>query len=341
MQRRLPLQAGGRVSDTMTRSRRHHDSLSSDVKGFLYAKESEGLSPVTIAGYAGALDLFLRAGQELGIPVVADDVTASDIRAFLSWLRYRGNTPVSINDRLRVLRAFFSFLVAEGQLVVSPCKTVKLLPEPEQEPRVLNDQQIADLFTLCNERTVSTFRAKAKCARDLAMTMLMLDAALRAGDVVSLDLADIDLEGRGLVIRSGKRQKQARLGFGKAARAALWRYVKNYRGDKPGPLFLSERGGRLDRHSLIKIYHKLAARTDWPDKRCHPHMFRHTAAYRLYRHTRDIGAVKRLLRHGTFEMTWRYVRMVEQDDALEIYQGDSPVDELLSGGLYGSANYAR
>lgn len=120
-------------------------------------------------------------------------------------------------------------------------------------------------------------RLDDKAARDRAMVRLLHDLALRRGEVVGLDLEDVDLEaGRVSVQRKGKRQT-TKLTLPEPTRTALWEWI-SIRGIEPGPLFTNfdraGKGKRLSGTSLYRIVRDLGAKVGIKTR---PHGLRHTA----------------------------------------------------------------
>jgi integrase/recombinase XerC len=119
-------------------------------------------------------------------------------------------------------------------------------------------------------------RLDSKAKRDRAAVRLLYDLALRRGEVVALDLEDVDLEaGRVAVLRKGKREKNL-LSLPEPTKDALREWVA-VRGSEPGPLFTNfdraGKGGRLTGTSLYRIVRDLGLEAGI---KVRPHGLRHT-----------------------------------------------------------------
>jgi integrase len=136
---------------------------------------------------------------------------------------------------------------------------------------------------------------------------------LRASELVALDLADYDVAERRLQVRHGKGNKPRRLGVPADAAAAIDDFILMARGDEAGPLFPSERGGRLGRTPLQKVVHRLGVRAGVAG--VHPHRFRHTFACDFLRAGGDSAILMRLLGHSSLAMTMRYLRAIQEEEA--------------------------
>jgi integrase/recombinase XerD len=104
----------------------------------------------------------------------------------------------------------------------------------------------------------------------------------------------------------------------------LWRYLTNRpETEKDDPLFLSERGRRLEhdaiRHLLVGLGDKAGV------KNCHPHRLRHTFAIEFLRNSGDVFTLQMLLGHSSLEMVQTYAKLAKID-AKNIHYKASPVD---------------
>jgi integrase/recombinase XerC len=163
------------------------------------------------------------------------------------------------------------------------------------------------MLTAAKERA-TTPRGK----RDLALLRLMHDLGLRRGEVVALDLADLDLEaGTVAVVGKGKAEK-TNLTLNPPTLAALadWAIA---RGDWPGPLFVRldraagpGRPGRLDAGNVARVSHSLGRRAGVA-RGTNPHGLRHQGITRaLDLANGDVRRVRRFSRHAKLETLLRY-----------------------------------
>lgn len=298
------------------------------VQGYLYACEAEGKSPATVASYAENLGRFQSLARELGLPSNPHDITRQHVRMFLAHLHRLGNSPATVNDRLAVLRLWFKWLKAEGIVGHDPTEGVGKVRQEKKVLNVLTPAQVKDLLAVCQRQGRKHKKAAALAARNRAIVLVLYNCGLRATELVALDLADVDFQRVTAHVRHGKGAKERLVWLGRLPRQALWRYVTLYRGQEPGPLFPSERGGRMLRTSLTQLLTKLARKTNWPDKACHPHMFRRTFAVQFIRNGGDPFRLQMLLGHEKLDMTRHYSQALSQEDALRAHEAASPGDRL-------------
>lgn len=155
---------------------------------------------------------------------------------------------------------------------------------------------------------------------------------------MSLDLADVDLEGQRLRVLHGKGNKQRVVRFGASAKEALEDYLKRFRGWEPGALFLTDDGKRLKPHSVAVFLERLGRRAGV--RKVHPHRFRHTfATWAIENGARELD-VQHLLGHSTPAMVRRYSATYDAEKAAQAHALFSPADRLY-GRLKDGGNGSR
>ena len=125
---------------------REHSLFSKDegsrlLVGYLLACKVEDKSPLTLAGCRQRLTAFIGFIRRSNQGVHIAQISASDIRLFLLFLKERGVSPVIINVYYRVLPTFFNWLINEGQLEQSPLRNIKA-------PRKLQKARLRHLLML-------------------------------------------------------------------------------------------------------------------------------------------------------------------------------------------------
>jgi len=298
------------------------------VQGYLYACEAEGKSVATVISYAENLARFQAIARELRLPGYPQDITRQHVRMFLARLHRQGNSPATVNDRLAVLRLWFRWLKGEGIVQADPTDGIGKVRQEKKVLKVLTPAQVRDLLAICQREGRKDKKTAALAAQNRAIVLVLYNCGLRASQLVGLDLADVDFQRMTIHVRHGKGAKERLVWLGRLPRQALWRYVTLYGGQEPGPLFLSERGGRMLRTSLIQLLTKLASKTNWPKKACHPHMFRRTFAVEFIRNGGDPFRLQMLLGHEKLDMTRHYSQALSAEDALRAHERASPADHL-------------
>jgi integrase/recombinase XerC len=163
-------------------------------------------------------------------------------------------------------------------------------------------------------------------SRDRAILELLYATGVRVGELVALDLEDIDHERR--IIRVvGKGNKQRSVPFGAPAAEALADYLHRSRTELAGSssrraVFLGVRGGRLDQRAVRKLVHaRLADVPDAPD--LGPHGLRHSTATHLLEGGADLRSVQEMLGHASLATTQIYTH-VSAERLRAVYQQAHP-----------------
>lgn len=169
-------------------------------------------------------------------------------------------------------------------------------PPPEKEIWLLPDEQAA-LIRKSQEMGIRTE----------AMVRLFLSSGIRAGEMASLDLSDVDLEELTLKIRCGKGNKSRTVFFDTDTKTVLLEYVKVRKSalDGSNPLFTSQMATRIS-YAVINQVVKECAVLAGIKKTITPHKLRHTFITRVIETTKDIPLAQKLAGHDDISTTMRY-----------------------------------
>ncbi len=299
----------------------------------LYLRAERNASPHTRRAYLSDLRQF---AESIGAACGPEAVRVEDVRAFLAE-RHRSQSPTTLGRKLAALRSFFRFLVREGQREADPSVGI---PAPRAARRLPNPLAVDDCHLLAEAlagepragaRPAKGARARADrgALRDRALVELLYGAGIRVGELVALDVRDIDLH-RGEVRVWGKGRKERVVPLPAAARQALREYLDQRR--RPGvlaePLFASLRSRRgeaprrLDPRDVRRILRARAERAGVAD-RVHPHRLRHSYATHLLDMGADLRAIQELLGHASLSTTQRYTA-VSAERLFEVYDRAHP-----------------
>ena len=276
------------------------------VDAFLEHLEWErNLSPATLRAYRREILSFVNfAASDLEHQQPAQ-TTPVTVRAYLAHLHSRGLQPRSVARALAALRTYFRFLVSEGALEASPADAV---PHPHDVQRT---PEIAERYAI--EELLEGFPETPAGRRDRAAMELLYAAGLRVGELVALDLGDVQLGQRMVRVR-GKGRKERLVPFGRPAAKALEAYLPERadwrRGvaDESEPLFVNQRGGRLsDRSIRRQLDHAVRHTADL--NHLHPHALRHAFATHLLEAGMDLRAIQELLGHSSLATTQIYTKV--------------------------------
>lgn len=262
---------------------------------FLTAKEVEGCSPKTIAYYEATLQ---NMESWLSKPIA--HVSSDDLRQYLSEYELeRGSSKVTIDNIRRILSSFFSWLEDEDYIVKSPVRKIKRVKTAVKTKETLSDEELEALRDSCDSK------------RDLAMVDLLASTGMRVGELIRLDIDDVDIQGRECVV-TGKGNKQRPVYFDARTKLHLAAYLESRKDGNPA-LFVSL-NGRTQRLSVCTVEKRIKALGERAQVgRVHPHKFRRTLATHAIDKGMPIEQVQRLLGHSKIETTMHYA-MVNQSN---------------------------
>lgn len=273
------------------------------IREFLtYLRVEKGLAKNSIDAYATDL-AKLKAWTEKNVFEI-ESLTRQDLR---EWLIDLGRAKLSDNSRRRVvsaLRGFYKFLVIDGHLKNNPADDLDVPQKGSYLPRFLTQSEIEQLFAAPDVSTELGLR-------DRAILELMYACGLRATEVASLKLGDLDLES-GIVTTTGKGSKTRRVPIGTSAvewvksYAAMRRRKENI--DVP-ELFVSSSGRAITRKTVYVMIKAMAKAAGLDD--VSPHTLRHSFATHLVQNRADIRSVQQMLGHADISTTQIYTHMTD------------------------------
>jgi len=226
-----------------------------------------------------------------------DTATREDLRRFQLHMVDQGTSSVTINATISGLRFFFEITLDRGELMamMSPVR------EPRKLPVVLSREEVARLILA------------ARNPKHRAALSVAYGAGLRAGEVVSLKVGDIDSERMTLRVEQGKGRKDryAMLPPLLLERLRTWWRVARAQGKMldGGWLFPGLNPiESLSTRQLNRAVHA-AALAAGIDKRVSMHTFRHSFATHLLEQKVDIRVIQVLLGHKKIETTVLYTQV--------------------------------
>ena len=260
-------------------------------------------SPHTLDAYRRDLTRF---GVHLhGLGVDLDEVGTHEILSFLAAEGARGLAPASLARAQAALRGFFRFLFSEGVVEVDPAGELPGARRSRPLPHLLSPEQVDRLLAAPDP-------SRRLGLRDRALLELLYATGARVSEAAGLTPADV-LDEQRIVRCKGKRNKTRMVPLGRAAQAALSRYLAQERpllAGRPGAgpwLFLSRSGRRLGRERILRIVRDHALREGLPP--ISPHVLRHSFATHLLERGADLRAVQELLGHADIGTTEIYTHV--------------------------------
>jgi len=269
-----------------------------------YLRLEKSLSENSVEAYLNDVSKLLRYFTETGSDVAPALVTYSDLKAFLVWYDADNKNTRTQSRVLSGIRAFFRFLLIEGEIEENPASLMESPKIGLKLPEVLS---VIEIDRMIEEIDLS----KAEGHRNKAIIETLYGCGLRVSELVNLRLTDIHY-GEGFVVVTGKGNKQRLVPVsGKALKE-----IDIYKQDRnrlpvihdQNILFLNRRGTGLTRAMIFTIIKDLAAKAGIR-KNISPHTFRHSFATHMIEAGADLRAVQEMLGHESILTTEIYTHI--------------------------------
>jgi len=255
---------------------------------FIDAKRIEGCSEKSLNYYKSTLLAILY-----GINKEYFLVNTEDLRAYLS--NYKENNNVSkttIDNVRRIISSFFSWLENEDYIGKSPCRRIH---------KVRTGKVVKEVYS---DETVELIKQATKNKRDLAIIEFLISTGIRVGELVKLNIADVDFENKECVV-IGKGNKQRKVYFDAKTKIHLLQYLSSRKDDNIS-LFVSllKPYNSLQISGVEIMLRKIGSKIGI--EKVHPHKFRRTLATKAIDKGMPIEQVQHLLGHSKIDTTLEY-----------------------------------
>lgn len=276
----------------------------SEIRSFLsYLATERGLARNSLEAYRRDLTDLLVYLEPRGLSI--RQASALDYREYLQEQSRAGQSTATVTRRLAAIRAYCKYLAIEG---IDKANDLQQLDRPKPEhriPKVLTRSQLQRLLAAPDPNDLFFHR-------DLALLEFLYASGLRATEICTLKLQDVNLMA-GAVRVIGKGSKERIVPVGQAAREAIEAYIVRTRPrllktPHEQTLFLSRSGRPLERVALWQIIKRAAARCGVL-KEVHPHVLRHCFASHLVEGGADLRIVQELLGHSDVTTTQIYTHV--------------------------------
>ena len=265
------------------------------LKMFLDAKRIEGCSDRTIKYYRVTIEHLLK-----NVVSPIRKITTEMMRAYLvDYQKINNCGKTTVDNIRRNISSFFSWLEEEDYILKSPMRRIHKIKTQKTVKNIISDEEIEKLRDNC------------KNIRDTAMIDLLYSTGIRVGELVKLNIEDIDFSERECVV-FGKGDKERRVYFDAKSKIHLKNYIESRKDNNPA-LFVTL-NAPYDRLKISGVEIRIRELGRMLNlEKVHPHKFRRTMATMAIDKGMTIEQVQKLLGHIKIDTTMEYA-MVNQNN---------------------------
>ena len=252
------------------------------------------------------------------------DITPEHLETYLDKLGTGPYRDTSIRRKVAALKVFFRYLEEQGVVSESPARKLKIKrPVESRVPTVLSTREVRSLLAAPKEQigALSASRDASPggrnrffCAvRDDVILEILFSTGIRIGELVALNLHDVDLQSRQIHI-TGRATRGREVTISSSSSNELAEGLRTYielraeRELETAALFVGRAGTRLTIYSIENIFKK-HVRLAEIKRHITPHALRHTMAAMLVSSGTDIRQVQEILGHASILSTQVYTKL--------------------------------
>lgn len=281
----------------------------------IFLTQQNNRSPNTISSYRDGLTVFRRyVCVKKSIPIQKFKFSDCSYEFLLDYTNYLQSDlnykETSVNQRLAAIKSYVSYAAARNVSLQQVCFSVSQVPFltiPKRRREIIPADALVALFSAPPQTRVGT--------RDRAILILLFDSAIRADEMLGLEISDLSLDVKEPYIRiHGKGNKDRIVSIKSRTVKHLKLYLETYHTPSRCSFVfytvIKGSAGKMSERNVERIVKKYADQIrplypDLPDK-VYPHMFRRTRATGLYHDGVELELISRILGHSSAETTKIY-----------------------------------
>ncbi len=286
--------------------------MDEQLRAFLeFLQKEYHYSNNTIAAYKNDLNQFVRFLHNGSYASLAswDDVSPTIVNNYVDYMKGQPYASSSVARKVAAVKSFFNYLHEHNYIAENPTTNVDSPKVKKRLPQTLSSEEVERLLA------APTQKKSPKNLRDTALLDMLYSTGMRVTEVVSLQLADIDLE-QALLYCPGKDESVRELPFDNDTKHILSAYLAEGRpylvkDKEEQALFLNHRGQQLTRQGLWLIIKAYAKQADLSTA-VTPHTLRHSFAAHKLNSGSDLQEVQKLLGHANISTTQIYAQLSDE-----------------------------
>ncbi len=233
------------------------------------------------------------------------------IRNYFVYLRQNDLSPITVQDRFRILRTFFNYHVSEGNIIISPLEGVVKPRIPKVHARTFNNEEIKAILTYFPLDDFLGYR-------NYTIMCILYSTGIRMNELLNLTVFDVRMDIDTMTVL-GKGSKERILPISRILKKVLGKYLRereiytrNTKYTTPY-LIINRNGNKFTQAGIQVIFNQLKDNLGFPRKRLSSHTWRHTFAKNFLLNGGNVFALQKLLGHEDIETTRIYVEYTEKE----------------------------
>ena len=291
------------------------------LKEYLLDQHRRHCRPNTLRSTLTSIDIFLSFVKASGKSHL-EEITREDLFAFIEHEQDRGMKPLTVNTRVRILKAFIRFL-ADKAVVPSDIVSRRLrVKVPDSLPRAMDPEDV--------RRFVSVIES----TRDRAMMLVLLRTGMRIGELLNLMVREVNLRERKVEIYEAEKTRVGRVVYlSEDARVVLQAWFGE-RDCAKALVFYAQGRPSMSYNNARMRFRKYLAKAGLSHRSYTLHSLRHTYASELLNAGMRLECLQQLLGHSSIEMTRRYARLTDKTREEEYFRAMSRIEGGEIDGSY-------
>ena len=284
----------------------------------IYLIEEKKMSANTVEAYKRDVKGFAQFVEERGLSR-PEEAGNAEVVAWLMRMKQEGKAKATVNRKLASIRTWYQYLMTEGVISRNPAADIKSPKIERKEISYLSMEEVDKLMSMPDE--------SPKGIRDRAILELMYATGIRASELISLEIDDVNVR-MGFITCNGENMKARIIPIGRIGRKAMEEYLYGMREEilKAHPeertLFVNYIGHPITRQGLWKILKEYGEKAQLSQSLT-PQVLRNSFAVHMLQNGADLKSLQELLGHEDITATQIYLS-VTRNRIKDVYDKTHP-----------------
>lgn len=287
-----------------------------------WLKFEKHVSPHTLRAYETDVRHFFEfLAQHQAGELSINRLSSAKLSDFRAWLSRKAMDGAAVSSRARSLSGVKNFLIWMDKQGIAHNASIKSIRAPKLPHKLPKPLEQTQTFRLIDGVEIHASEDWVGL-RDKALLVLLYGCGLRINEALALNIKDLPREGFLRVMGKGRKEREV------PVLLAIIKALDEYREACPfaetpdRPVFLGEKGNRLNQGVAQKVLRDLRGVLNLPETAT-PHALRHSFATHLLQNGANLREIQELLGHASLSTTQRYTE-VNAEELMKIYKAAHP-----------------